>query len=102
MRTVASSRPLRAGALPMTVREPLYSPLMSDDPIRASMTEMADDELMAIATGATLGYTEFAQRIAEDVLRKRRVELPRNLEKSRRDAAEVAEQQRKQLGEAEA
>jgi hypothetical protein len=62
---------------------------MSDDAIMQSMRESSDEELLAITSGAALGYTEHARAIAEAVLRERRVQLPADIRQMRKQAAVV-------------
>ena len=60
---------------------------MSDDDIIRSMRNTSDEELLAITSGAALGYTAQARAIAEGVLRERRVQLPADLKDLRKRAA---------------
>jgi hypothetical protein len=62
---------------------------MSADDIIRSMRDSSDEELLAITSGAAMGYTEQARAIAEEVLRERHVQLPPNLEESRKRGADA-------------
>jgi hypothetical protein len=68
-------------------------PRLNEDRIRGAMRETSDDELMAITTGTTPGYTSLAQSIAEQVLLERSVPLPRDLHQRRRQCARVEDEE---------
>src|SRR5512139_1114840 len=60
---------------------------MSDDAIMRTMRNTSDEELLAITSGAAMGYTDQARVLAEGVLRERRVQLPADLKELRKHAA---------------
>ena len=60
---------------------------MGDDDILRSMRNASDEELLAITSGAEMGYTDWARSVAEAVLRERRVALPADLRELRKRAA---------------
>ena len=60
---------------------------MNYDAIGRSMRSTSDEELLAITSGAAMGYTAQARAIAEAVLRERRVQLPADLKELRKRAA---------------
>jgi hypothetical protein len=72
---------------------------MNDDAIVRSMRKTSDEELLAITSGAEMGYTDQARAIAEMVLRERRVQLPPDLRGSRKRGAIAEAEARRRVDE---